>query len=196
MLSTSCPRPPCQVRPRLCHRRKDVPWLCTKSTTQPASLESSAFSMTPVNSCPFCKFLHTFYEYIRITNTIRLLIWRYPQTVNTTELVGTRTCRGAIRAVIGRDSKKGEREDREHSEMAPMIPMINVQRTRSYILRLPLFTRCITAIIIALWVVSLQSAWDVRQWGSLIPKEIGLQTSTYCPSSVRRMLYDQGGVLT
>ena len=63
--------------------------------------------------------------------------------------------------------------------MAPhlSIPTVNVARTRSYILRLPLFTRLIVAIILALWVVGLQSAWDLRAWGSLVPKETGLQTS-------------------
>lgn len=51
---------------------------------------------------------------------------------------------------------------------------------RSYVFRLPLFTRAIVFVIIAFWVVSMQSVWDVVQWGALIPKEIGLSTSQYC----------------
>jgi glycosylphosphatidylinositol transamidase len=50
---------------------------------------------------------------------------------------------------------------------------------RSYIFRLPLFTRCIILVIVLLWLLSLQSAWDVQQWGSLIPDEIGLATSSF-----------------
>ena len=61
--------------------------------------------------------------------------------------------------------------------MAPAIPKVDVRRIRSHILRLPLFTRLIVLLIVGLWVASLQTAWDVRQWGSLIPEEIGLQTS-------------------
>jgi len=63
--------------------------------------------------------------------------------------------------------------------MAPLIPTPNldVRRIRSHILRLPLFTRLIVLLIVGLWVASLQSKWDVQEWGALIPKEIGLQTS-------------------
>jgi len=60
--------------------------------------------------------------------------------------------------------------------MAPTIPQFSVGRTRSYLLRLPLFTRLIVSLIIALWIVSFQSMWDVRAWGSLIPEKTGLAT--------------------
>lgn len=60
--------------------------------------------------------------------------------------------------------------------VASMIPQLNLGRTRSYLLRLPLFTRLIITLIVSLWVVSLQSVWDVRTWGSLIPKETGVAT--------------------
>jgi hypothetical protein len=67
--------------------------------------------------------------------------------------------------------------------MAPSLPQFSAARIRSYIFRLPLFTRAIIFVIIALWVVGMQSIWDVQQWGALIPKEIGLSTSqfhSYC----------------
>jgi glycosylphosphatidylinositol transamidase len=60
--------------------------------------------------------------------------------------------------------------------MALSLPQFNVVRLRSYIFRLPLFTRLIIVLIIALWVVSIQSVWDVQAWGSLIPDETGLAT--------------------
>jgi glycosylphosphatidylinositol transamidase len=59
---------------------------------------------------------------------------------------------------------------------------------RSYIFRLPLFTRSIILIIVALWVVSNQSIWDVQQWGALIPQEIGLSTSQYFLLEAARFL--------
>jgi len=63
--------------------------------------------------------------------------------------------------------------------MPPSLPQFSAARMRSYIFRLPLFTRCIIFVIVLLWLVSLQSAWDVQQWGALIPKEIGLATSLF-----------------
>ncbi|KAH8661414.1 hypothetical protein BGZ60DRAFT_413131 [Tricladium varicosporioides] len=60
--------------------------------------------------------------------------------------------------------------------MAPSLPQFSAARMRSYIFRLPLFTRSIVVVILLLWVVGIQSAWNVREWGSLIPNEIGLGT--------------------
>ncbi|EXJ90025.1 glycosylphosphatidylinositol transamidase [Capronia epimyces CBS 606.96] len=51
--------------------------------------------------------------------------------------------------------------------------LINISRLRSYLFRLPLFTRLILLAIVAFWVLELQSVWSVIQWGSLTPKEIG-----------------------
>jgi len=64
------------------------------------------------------------------------------------------------------------------SSTSPSLPLptFNPARLRSYLLRLPLFTRgCILAVL-AFWVVELQTVWSVTEWGSLIPKEIGLET--------------------
>jgi len=60
--------------------------------------------------------------------------------------------------------------------MAPTLPQFSVTRMRSYIFRLPLFTRLIILLIILFWIVSIQSIWDLQEWGSLIPKETGLST--------------------
>lgn len=69
--------------------------------------------------------------------------------------------------------------------MAPVsFPVFNPQRLRSYILRLPLFTRACILIIVVFWLLELQTVWSVTQWGSLIPKEIGLGTSMRKPSSI------------
>ncbi|KAH9904566.1 Gaa1-like protein [Xylariomycetidae sp. FL2044] len=58
----------------------------------------------------------------------------------------------------------------------PTVQSFSALRARSYIFRLPLFTRCIILIIVAFWLVGIQSVWDLRQWGALIPNEIGIKT--------------------
>lgn len=66
---------------------------------------------------------------------------------------------------------------RLHTTMAPSLPQFSAARMRSYLFRLPLFTRAIILVITILWIVSYQSLWDVKQWGSLIPDEISISTS-------------------
>ena len=64
--------------------------------------------------------------------------------------------------------------------MAPTIPSIllfDPRRLRSYLLRLPLFTRVIFVLIVVFWLLEFQSVWNIMQWGSLIPKEVNLGTS-------------------
>ena len=62
---------------------------------------------------------------------------------------------------------------------SPLALPFNPARLRTYLLRLPLFTRgCILAVLV-FWIVEFQTVWSVTQWGSLIPKEIGLGTSGY-----------------
>ena len=56
------------------------------------------------------------------------------------------------------------------------FPAINPSRLRSYLLRLPLFTRIVLLACIGFWLLELQTVWSVTQWGALIPKEIGLQS--------------------
>lgn len=34
-------------------------------------------------------------------------------------------------------------------------------------------------LMVAFWLAGLQSAWDVRQWGALIPDELGITTSQF-----------------
>jgi glycosylphosphatidylinositol transamidase len=74
--------------------------------------------------------------------------------------------------------------------MAPSLPQFSAARMRSYIFRLPLFTRSVIAIIIILWIVSIQSVWNLQQWGALIPSEIGLSTSLYPLEPIHRSVKD------
>ncbi|KAH8819566.1 hypothetical protein F5884DRAFT_718010 [Xylogone sp. PMI_703] len=60
--------------------------------------------------------------------------------------------------------------------MPPSLPQFSATRFRSYVFRLPLFTRAIGLIIVLFWLASIQSVWDIEQWGALIPKEIGFST--------------------
>ncbi|OAL30732.1 hypothetical protein AYO22_01352 [Fonsecaea multimorphosa] len=52
--------------------------------------------------------------------------------------------------------------------------LIQPSRIRSYLLRLPLFTRLILVAIVAFWLLELQTVWSVIKWGSLEPSEINL----------------------
>ena len=61
--------------------------------------------------------------------------------------------------------------------MAPSIPGFHPAKLRSYIFRLPFFTRVILLFIIIFWALELQSAWNVAQWGALVPVEVNLGTS-------------------
>ncbi|CAM1503748.1 Fc.00g013390.m01.CDS01 [Cosmosporella sp. VM-42] len=60
----------------------------------------------------------------------------------------------------------------------PSVQSFSTLRARSYVSRLPLFTRAIVVIIVAIWVAGLQSVWDLRQWGALIPDQISF-TAAY-----------------
>jgi glycosylphosphatidylinositol transamidase len=63
--------------------------------------------------------------------------------------------------------------------MAPTFPQFSVARIRSYIFRLPLFTRLVVALIALFWIGSIPSFWDLQKWGALEPKEIGFSSRTY-----------------
>jgi GPI-anchor transamidase subunit GAA1 len=54
--------------------------------------------------------------------------------------------------------------------------LFNPNRIRSYILRLPLFTRGIILVVLVFWVLELQTVWSVIDWGSLKPSQIGIFT--------------------
>jgi hypothetical protein len=41
-------------------------------------------------------------------------------------------------------------------------------------------------IITGLWVVGIQTVWDLIQWGALVPKEVGLTSSMYIVHSESR----------
>ncbi|GAP85224.1 putative rhomboid protein 2 [Rosellinia necatrix] len=58
----------------------------------------------------------------------------------------------------------------------PNIQSFNAQRARSYLFRLPLFTRAMLVVMTAFALAGIQSAWDIRQWGALIPNEMSLTT--------------------
>jgi glycosylphosphatidylinositol transamidase len=63
----------------------------------------------------------------------------------------------------------------------PPLPF-NPGRVRSYLLRLPLFTRLVLLVILAFWLLELQTIWSVVEWGALIPDKINLGTSMRYPA--------------
>ena len=71
--------------------------------------------------------------------------------------------------------------------MATTIPQFDLRRLRTYMFRLPLFTRLILLLIIIFWTLELQPAWNVPDWGGLIPNEINLGTSMV-PAKQRQRL--------
>lgn len=58
----------------------------------------------------------------------------------------------------------------------PGVRGFSTLRARSYIFRLPLFTRAIILIIIIFWAVSLPSIWDIKGWGALVPDKVSFTT--------------------
>lgn len=66
----------------------------------------------------------------------------------------------------------------------PSVQSFNTLRARSYVSRLPLFTRAIIIIILAVWLAGFQSFLDVRQWGSLIPDQISIFAGETCPDAL------------
>ncbi|KAK6837893.1 rhomboid family protein [Apiospora arundinis] len=59
----------------------------------------------------------------------------------------------------------------------PNVQSFSTLRARSYVFRLPLFTRLMVLAIVVLWLVGIQSAWDLRKWGALIPDEMNFFTA-------------------
>lgn len=51
-------------------------------------------------------------------------------------------------------------------------------RVRSYIFKLPLFTRLMILAIVTTWFVGVvaDTRWDVRAWGALVPDEVGISS--------------------
>ena len=64
----------------------------------------------------------------------------------------------------------------------PPLPF-NPSRVRSYLVRLPLFTRLVLLVILVFWLLEFQTVWGVVHWGSLIPDECNLGTSRSSPDS-------------
>jgi GPI-anchor transamidase subunit GAA1 len=54
--------------------------------------------------------------------------------------------------------------------------LVSPARIRSYVLRLPLFTRITILLILLFYVLEFQSVWSVVNWGSLKPSVIGIFT--------------------
>ncbi|KAI1332227.1 rhomboid family protein [Xylariaceae sp. FL0255] len=63
-----------------------------------------------------------------------------------------------------------------HVQTMPTVQTLSAGRARSYVLRLPLFTRVMIAAMVLFWLASFQSVVDIQQWGSLIPNELALTT--------------------
>lgn len=61
----------------------------------------------------------------------------------------------------------------------PNIQGFSTLRARSYVLRLPLFTRGLVVVITAFYFAGLLPLWDLRQWGALIPDQMNIFTCQY-----------------
>lgn len=63
----------------------------------------------------------------------------------------------------------------------PSVQSFNTVRARSYVSRLPLFTRIIVVIIFAFWAAGFQSVLDLQKWGALIPDQISITAGEFLP---------------
>lgn len=65
----------------------------------------------------------------------------------------------------------------------PTLQSFSAGRAKSYVYRLPLFTRLIILILVGTWAagVVLGAKWDIQAWGALVPDEVGLTSrESYC----------------
>lgn len=60
----------------------------------------------------------------------------------------------------------------------PSVQSFNTMKARSYVMRLPLFTRAMILIMSTFWIVGVQSVWDVREWGALTPDKVTFATGS------------------
>lgn len=60
--------------------------------------------------------------------------------------------------------------------MPPNISGFSTLRARSYVFRLPLFTRLVLVAIVGFWLAGLLPWLDLKAWGALIPDEMGIAT--------------------
>ncbi|KAK4187828.1 putative rhomboid protein 2 [Podospora australis] len=60
--------------------------------------------------------------------------------------------------------------------MRPNITGFSTLRARSYVFRLPLFTRLVLVAIVGFWLAGLVPGFDIKKWGALIPDEMGIAT--------------------
>lgn len=54
----------------------------------------------------------------------------------------------------------------------PSVRGFSTVRARSYVFRLPLFTRAIVVVISIFWILTLPGLWDVQEWGALVPDKV------------------------
>lgn len=67
------------------------------------------------------------------------------------------------------------------------LPNLSATRARSYVYRLPLFTRIAITAIVGVWVAQVVvpvAQWDIKEWGSLVPAEVGLSSSEFALPSL------------
>lgn len=53
--------------------------------------------------------------------------------------------------------------------------------TRSYLARVPLLTRVVASLIVALYLLDWLPFWDLRAWGGLVPSTLSFATRTHRP---------------
>jgi hypothetical protein len=75
----------------------------------------------------------------------------------------------------------------EAAGMPPSTTTFNSWRLRSYLLRLPLFTRIVLVVIILAEIIGFQSVWDIRQWGALIPDQLSIFNGTFPRAQTPRL---------
>lgn len=64
----------------------------------------------------------------------------------------------------------------------PTLQSFSAGRAKSYVYKLPLFTRLVVFILVATWAagVVLGARWDIQAWGALVPDEVGLTSCECC----------------
>lgn len=61
----------------------------------------------------------------------------------------------------------------------PALPFSPI-KLRSYVFRLPFFTRMVLLVIILFWALQLANFWNVVEWGALTPSRVGIRSCMFC----------------
>lgn len=68
-----------------------------------------------------------------------------------------------------------------NTTMPTLTTVVRAQSALLHPSRLPLFSRLVIALVAVSSILLLQSTWDIRQWGFLVPSRVGIVSGKKFP---------------